>query len=429
MKKALTIKIALVVILVFSTFTAISVAAQPPSQLPSGTAPYIDLTANPTDIYADGVSTSTIIASVWDGENWVWFGHVVNFSTDLGETTASATIANGTATATLTAGTETGTTIVTAEVNLGGDIGLLTNTTTVNFISSSGAPPYIYLTANPANTSADGVSTSTINASVWDGEDWILAGYVVNFSTSLGEITTSAPIANGIATATLTAGTEEGIATVTAEVNLGGDIDILTNTTTVNFMEPTPTPTVTPTPTPTPTPTVTPTPVTPTPTPVTPAPTPVAVKKLPQIDIAHTTLKEEPEVGEEAIVTVTIANIGEGTAKNIYLTEHIPSSISVSYVDGASSSTGNLVIWSGELKPGEVHSIKHTFRILEEKNRFFPAKVTFEDEYGIKHEMATTIYVTAKIPEPTPEEPGFEAIFAIAGLLTVAYVVLRKRSH
>ncbi|MBN1763489.1 MAG: substrate-binding domain-containing protein, partial [Methanomicrobia archaeon] len=31
------------------------------------------------------------------------------------------------------------------------------------------------------------------------------------------------------------------------------------------------------------------------------------------------------------------------------------------------------------------------------------------------------------MPTATPEEPGFEAIFAIAGLLTIAYMVLRKK--
>jgi len=30
-------------------------------------------------------------------------------------------------------------------------------------------------------------------------------------------------------------------------------------------------------------------------------------------------------------------------------------------------------------------------------------------------------------PAPTPEEPGFEAVFAIAGLLAIAYVVLRRK--
>jgi len=31
-------------------------------------------------------------------------------------------------------------------------------------------------------------------------------------------------------------------------------------------------------------------------------------------------------------------------------------------------------------------------------------------------------------PTPTPEEPGFEAIFTVAGLLAIAYLVLREKS-
>jgi S-layer protein (TIGR01567 family) len=44
-------------------------------------------------------------------------------------------------------------------------------------------------------------------------------------------------------------------------------------------------------------------------------------------------------------------------------------------------------------------------------------------------ETDTTPEVTDDVPpvEPTEEEPGFEAVFAIAGLLAVAYLVLRKR--
>ena len=33
----------------------------------------------------------------------------------------------------------------------------------------------------------------------------------------------------------------------------------------------------------------------------------------------------------------------------------------------------------------------------------------------------------APTPTPTPEEPCLEAVFAIAGLLAVAYLVLRKK--
>jgi len=165
----------------------------------------------------------------------------------------------------------------------------------------NGTPPTIYITADPSEIPADGCSTSTITVSVWDGEYWIFSGPTVNFSTDMGEITASAPIENGTATARFTAGTTEGVATITAEVNLSEDIGILHNTTTVNLTAPgatpaaspgngggtgdgggdgggdgngggggttTPTPTLTPTPTGTasPAPTVTAT-VTPTPTP------------------------------------------------------------------------------------------------------------------------------------------------------------------
>jgi len=32
-----------------------------------------------------------------------------------------------------------------------------------------------------------------------------------------------------------------------------------------------------------------------------------------------------------------------------------------------------------------------------------------------------------EVPTATPEPPGFEAAFAIAGMLAIAYLVLRKR--
>ena len=149
-----------------------------------------------------------------------------------------------------------------------------TATTTLPPTPPAGTPPYLNLVANPADISADGVSTSTIKASVWNGEEWVPENLTVNFSTSLGNITKSAVIMNGTATAILTAGLEEGVATITGEANLGGDIDTVTNTTTVNFTAPgaTPTPPVlTPTPTSlTPTITVSPTPA----ATVSPAPTP-----------------------------------------------------------------------------------------------------------------------------------------------------------
>ena len=132
------------------------------------------------------------------------------------------------------------------------------------------------------------------------------------------------------------------------------------------------------------------------------------------------------------MITVTLRNAGDGIAKNIQLTERIPSSVSISYVDGADKA-GNLVTWTGDLNPRESHSIQHTFRILETKDRFFTARVTFEDATGNKRETSTEIYIMTEVPTPTPTPmptptpPGFEAVFAIAGLLAVAYLLKRRK--
>lgn len=93
-------------------------------------------------------------------------------------------------------------------------------------------PPAVFLTTDPAVIFADGASTATINASVWDGTDWILGGPRVNFSTDLGMINDSAVVINGVATVTLTAGVVAGVATITAETNLS-DLGILNTSTTV----------------------------------------------------------------------------------------------------------------------------------------------------------------------------------------------------
>jgi PGF-CTERM protein len=123
-----------------------------------------------------------------------------------------------------------------------------------------GKPASIHLNATLAEIPADGTSTSAITAFVWDGEEWVMENLTVNFSTSLGSITASVPIVNESAIAILTAGTEEGIANVTAEANLSGEIGVINSTTTVNFTTPpeaTPTATETPGVTATPTPTAT----------------------------------------------------------------------------------------------------------------------------------------------------------------------------
>lgn len=242
-------------------------------------------------------------------------------------------------------------------------------------------------------------------------------------------------------------------ATVTYEGRLGTHYSKSSNTVEVHVVAPTPTPTPPPETTPTPTPEVTPTvpptatptsppEATPTPTPVptvpptTPIPTPTSTTTPtptgePELSISQTSLKEEPEVGEEVLITVAILNKGKATAKNIHLEERVPSSIAVSYVEGANKA-GGLVYWNGELDPGEAHSITHTLRILEEKSRTIPVTVTYEDASGKKKQKSTEIYLTAEIekeapPSPLSNTPWLYIIILIAVILGGIAIIIAIR--
>lgn len=88
-------------------------------------------------------------------------------------------------------------------------------------------PFSISLTATPAIISADGVSTSTIDALVADQFGNPLAGRTVNFSeddvtgSPAGQVAPTSDITNsqGMATTTYTAGTVNNLVTITASVN------------------------------------------------------------------------------------------------------------------------------------------------------------------------------------------------------------------
>jgi PGF-CTERM protein len=84
------------------------------------------------------------------------------------------------------------------------------------------------------------------------------------------------------------------------------------------------------------------------------------------------------------------------------------------------------------------NSIKYYDLAIEHHNNFSDL---YEDWYAAKTATPAptpilTVTPTVPPPEatpspepatPTPEEPGFEAVFAVAGLLAIAYVVLRRR--
>ena len=174
----------------------------------------VALTAVPDTITADGTSTSTITATVTDAyNNRVADGTVVTFTAGLGSIAPyTTTTTNGEATAILTATTTTGTSVVTATA------GSAQGTTNVTF--APGPPVTLTLTANPTSIEADGVSTSTLTATVVDAHGNAVAdGTVVTFTTSAGSLPGSpytTTTTNGQATAVLTAGTTAQTATITA---------------------------------------------------------------------------------------------------------------------------------------------------------------------------------------------------------------------
>jgi adhesin/invasin len=143
---------------------------------------------------------------------------VVFFTTTLGSITQSATLNNGIARATLTAGTDEGTATVNA---ISGPLSDSVQVT-IGFQNIN-----IFLTANPPEIPADGVSTSTIEAFVTEEKGIVPDGTDVAFTTTLGTINPTAQTSGGRATATLTAGVKEETAMVTAIVrNTSQTIDV-----------------------------------------------------------------------------------------------------------------------------------------------------------------------------------------------------------
>ena len=84
------------------------------------------------------------------------------------------------------------------------------------------------------------------------------------------------------------------------------------------------------------------------------------------------------------------------------------------YTVKADDGDGNVdetTVWIGEAKPTPTPEVE----------------VTPTPEVEITPTPVVSPTPPEETPTPTPEPPGFEAVFAIAGLLAVAYLVLRKR--
>jgi hypothetical protein len=165
----------------------------------SGPAASITLSVDPITIPADGVSSSTITATLTNSSGTpVTPGTEVTFTTNLGTFTASVqkgetagifsdgsqtyTVktpdATGVVRVSLVAGTKAGSALVKATSN---------NVTQAIYVGFGGQPVSIRLVADPVTIPADGTSSSTITATLTDASGApVTPGTSVMFTTTLG---------------------------------------------------------------------------------------------------------------------------------------------------------------------------------------------------------------------------------------------------
>ena len=178
----------------------------------------LSLSAGSSSVVADGGSGILIRATVKDiNGNNVVDGTAVTFSTTAGTILPSAmiTTVNGIASVTLRSATNIGTAVVS------GTSGGVNDSVSVQFIA--GAADTVVLTVMPSNLTADGVSTSAVQAAVTDAANNPVAGETITFSAASGRVSAATAVTNA-----------SGIATVTYTTPgaVGGGADTVTGTAT-----------------------------------------------------------------------------------------------------------------------------------------------------------------------------------------------------
>ncbi len=189
------------------------------------------ITASPSVITADGISTSTITVQLKDvnGNNLIVGGETVDLSTTAGSLSAITDNGNGTYSATLTSSTSIETATITATLNSSP----ITNTGNVNFTVSAASGSTSLISASPGSIIADGISSSTITVQLKDsnGNNLSAGGDVVVLTTNAGSLSAVIDNGDGTYSATLTSGTSMTTASITGSVNSAS----ITDTESVSF--------------------------------------------------------------------------------------------------------------------------------------------------------------------------------------------------
>ncbi|MGE6473191.1 Ig-like domain-containing protein [Serratia proteamaculans] len=188
------------------------------------TAKVIDLTATPATIIANGVATSALEASVEDATGNPVPNAAVTWTTSAGTLSAasSSTDASGKARVTLK-GTAAGSASVKATAAAGA------STATVTLTADSSTAKVIGLVATPATIVANGIATSSLEATVEDASGNPVPNAAVTWTTSTGSLSaaSSTTDASGKARVTLK-GTATGSASVQATASAGASTATVT---------------------------------------------------------------------------------------------------------------------------------------------------------------------------------------------------------
>ncbi|MDY6988040.1 MAG: invasin domain 3-containing protein [Thermodesulfobacteriota bacterium] len=183
---------------------------------------YIGLTAAPTSLTADGSSTSTIRAEVFDQDGGAMVGEVLTFEMAVGSGTITpptrTTDVNGVAEVVYTASTTSGTETVRATANNG-----ISATVDIDIVGST-VPDALSLSTSQVSVKSDNSDSATITATVLDADNVVVEGVAVTFSADGGQLSASSveTDASGQAQVTFSSGTVDPanqVVTITARVS------------------------------------------------------------------------------------------------------------------------------------------------------------------------------------------------------------------
>jgi len=165
----------------------------------------------------------------------------------------------------------------------------------------------------------------------------------------------------------------------------------------------------------------------------------VIVGQLARVAVGLSASNTNPELNENVTLTATINNVGQQAAANVALkfsidgTEKTECAKTVANVAGASNATATCVV-NFATAATVTAKVEATCAMCESGYKAANKTVSINAGAPVATTAVATTAVsttavgtTAVATTATPKPPGFEAVFAIAGLLAVAYIVLRRK--